>query len=324
MKRRKFISLIGGAAALAPFAARAQPAMPVIGYLTNGWPHLNADNARALREGLGEAGYVEGKNLAIEFRWGEDRNDRLPAMAADLVRREVAVIVAAGITATAAAKAATTTIPIVFGMGADPVERGFVASFNRPGGNLTGVSLLSVELGPKRLELMRELVPAGAIALLVNPTNRQTAPLTRGVETAARGLGQQLHIVPASSEREFDTVFAALAQRRGAALVIANDGLFINRPKQLGALALRHQVPAVFQSREFAAAGGLMSYGGNLTDSYRQVGVYVGRILKGEKPAVLPVMQSTKVEMILNLKTAKVLGINVPLTLLGRADEVIE
>jgi putative ABC transport system substrate-binding protein len=324
MNRRRFISLLGGAAAFAPCGARAQPAMPVVGFLTNGWPDLNARMADAIRQGLSETGFVEGRSVAIEFRWGEGRNDRLPALAADLARREVTVLAAAGITAASAAKAATTTIPIVFGMGADPVERGFVASLSRPGGNLTGVSLLNVELGPKRLELMRELVPsASGIALLVNPTNRLTEPLTRGVETAARALGQQLHLVQASSESDFDQVFASLARRRDA-LVIANDGLFINRPAQLGALSARHAVPAIFQSREFAAAGGLMSYGGDFFDAYRQVGVYAGRILKGERSADLPVVQATKVEMIVNLKTAKALGINVPLPLLGRADEVIE
>jgi putative ABC transport system substrate-binding protein len=299
--------------------------MPVIGYLNNGSLQLTENLVRAFRQGLGELGYVEGRNMAIEFRWAEGRNDRVPALAADLVRREVSVIAAAGITATAAAKAATATIPIVFSMGADPVERGFVASFNRPGGNLTGVSLMNVELGPKRLELMRELLPApSAMALLVNPTNRQTVPLTKGVEAAARAVGQQLHIVEAGSEREIDAAFASLGKLGVRALVIANDGLFINRPEQLGALALRHAVPAIFQTREFAAAGGLISYSGNFVDSYRQIGVYAGRILKGEKPADLPIQQSTKVEMILNLKTAKALGLTVPLTLLGRADEVIE
>jgi putative ABC transport system substrate-binding protein len=326
MRRREFITLLGGAGTASgawPFAVRAQ-ATPVVGYLSNA-PANSSRNIRAFRQGLSEAGYVEGRNVVIEYRVSDGRNDQLPSLAADLVRREVAVIVTEGITATAAAKAATATIPIVFGMGADPVERGFVASLSRPGGNLTGVANLNVEVGAKRLDLMHELVPAAtSMALLVNPTNRVTEPLTQGFRTAARTLGLQLHVVRASSEHEFDAAFASLAPLKAGALVIANDGLFINRTERLGGLSLRHAVAAIYQDREFAEAGGLVSYGASRTDQYHRMGVYVARILKGEKPANLPVQQSAKVEMIINLKTAKALGINVPLPLLGRADEVIE
>jgi putative ABC transport system substrate-binding protein len=327
MKRREFITLLGGAAvALRPRTVRAQqPAMPVIGFLGLGTPENTASRVRAFHQGLSDTGYVDGHNVAIEFRWAEDQHDRLPVLAADLVGRPVAVIAASGISAATAAKAATTIIPIVFNMGQDPVERGFVASLNRPGGNLTGVSNLNVELGPKRLELMRELVPtATIIALLVDPTGPNAATLTRHMQTAARGLGLRLHVLHARSERDFDAVFATLPQLPAGALVIGNDGLFINRPERLGALTRRLEVPAIFQFREFAAAGGLMSYGDSLTEQNRMAGVYVGRILKGEKPSDLPVQQSTKVELIVNLKTAKALGITVPLSLLGRADEVIE
>jgi putative ABC transport system substrate-binding protein len=325
VKRREFITLLGGTAVW-PLAARAQqPAMPVVGWLGLGSPGPNPPTVRAFRQGLSEAGYVEGRNVAIEYRWTENQNDRFPALAADLVRRQVAVIAAAGVSATAAAKAATTTIPIVFNMGLDPVERGFVASLNRPGGNLTGVSNLNVELGPKRLELIHELVPTATVmALLVDPTGPNAATLSRDMQTAAHTLGLQLHVLHASTERDFDTVFATLVQLRAGALVIGNDGVFINRPEQLGALTARHAVPTIFQYREFAAAGGLMSYGGSLTEPLRQVGVYTGRILKGEKPADLPVQQSTKVELFINLKTAKALGVTIPLALLTRADEVIE
>ena len=324
MRRREFITLLGGAASGAwPFAVRAQ-ATPVVGYLSNA-PANSSGTIRAFRQGLSEAGYVEGRNVMIEYRVTDGRNDQLPSLAADLVRRQVAAIVSEGITATAAAKAATATIPIVFGIGADPVERGFVASLSRPGGNLTGVTNLNVEVGAKRLDLMHELVPAAtSMALLVNPTNRVTEPLTQGFGTAARTLGLQLHVVRASSEREFDAAFASLAPLKAGALVIANDGLFINRTERLGGLSLRHAVAAIYQDREFAEAGGLVSYGASRTDQYHRMGVYVARILKGEKPANLPVQQSAKVEMIINLKTAKALGINVPLPLLGRADEVIE
>jgi putative ABC transport system substrate-binding protein len=325
MHRRTFINVLGGAAAW-PLAARGQPPeMPVIGFLGSTSPDLSADRVRAFLRGLGETGFVEGQNVAIDYRWAHNRNDRLPALAADLVHRQVAVIAAGGIPAVQAAKAATTTIPIVFNLGFNPVDLGLVASLNRPGGNLTGVSSLNVELDPKRLELLHELVPkAKVVGLLVNPTNRNAEILSRHLHAAARTLGLELHILHASGERDFDTVFASLRQLRAGALVIGTDGFFFSQSRRLAALSVRHAVPAIFQYRDFAAAGGLTSYGGSLSDIYRFVGVYTGRILKGEKPADLPVQQITKVELIINLKTAKALGLAVPLPLIGRADEVIE
>jgi putative ABC transport system substrate-binding protein len=282
---------------------------------------------RAFREGLSEIGYVEGRNVTIEYRWADGQNNRLPALAADLVRRQVSVIAAPGSTPAAlAAKAATATIPVVFQIGSDPVAAGLVASLARPGGNVTGVASMNTELEPKRLELLRELIPtAKIIALLVNPTSPFiTENISKDLQAAAHTLGFQLHILNASSEYDFDTVFAALVQLRADALVIAPDAMFINRREQLGALTLRNAVPAISQFREFAAAGGLMSYGGSFIEGARQVGVLTGRILKGEKPTDLPVQQSTKVELIINQKTAKALGIRVPQALISRADEVIE
>jgi putative ABC transport system substrate-binding protein len=303
--------------------------MPVIGFLE---PRSSDDAVprtllRAFRQGLRGTGHVEGENVAIEYRWAENQNDRLPALAADLVRRQVAVIAAPGSTPAAlAAKAASTTIPIVFTTATDPVQLGLVGSLSRPGGNMTGVTTLGVEVGPKRLELLHELVPtATTMALLINPTSPVLSePTTRDVQAAARARGLKIHVLHASTELEFDTVFATLIQLRADGLVIGPDALFTGRAKELGALALRHRVPAIYQYPEFTAAGGLMSYGGSLADAYREVGVYVGRILKGEKPADLPVQQFTKVELIINLKTARALGLTVPLPLSGRADELIE
>ncbi len=326
LKRREFITLLGSAAALWPLTARAQQAVPVVGVLSAEWPNLISDRLRAFHDGLRETGYVEGRNLAIEYRWAEGRNDRLPALAAELVRRQVTVIVATSTPAVLAARIATTTIPIVFFVAADPVQLGLVTSLSRPEGNLTGVVTLNVEVAAKRLQLLHELVPTATIvALLVNPSNTALAEtITKELEAAARTLGVQLHVLHASSERELDTAFATLVQLRAGALVIGADALFNSRSEQLAELTIRHRVPAIYQFREFVSAGGLMAYGSTVLDTYRPLGVYTGRILKGEKPAELPVQQATKVELVINMKTAKALGLTVPLPLIGRVDEVIE
>jgi putative tryptophan/tyrosine transport system substrate-binding protein len=325
VRRREFITLLGGGAAAWPLAARAQqPAMPVVGFLHSVSPDLYTDRWLAFRQGLSQTGYVEGRNVAIEYRWASDQYDRLPALAADLVRRNVAVIVT-NAPGALTAKAATTTIPIVFVTGVDPVAVGLVASLARPGGNVTGVTTLNVEVVAKRLELLHEVVPAVTdIAALINPTNPNAETVSKDLQVAARTIGVKLHVLHASTEPDLAAAFASLGQLRAGGLVIVTDPFFIGRSEQLAALTIRHAVPAIFQFRAFAMAGGLMSYGPSSTDTYHQVGVYAGRILKGEKPADLPVQQVTKVELLINLKTAKALRLNVPLPLLGRADEVIE
>jgi putative ABC transport system substrate-binding protein len=327
MNRRDLIALLGSTAAAWPLGARAQQAaMPVIGFLNSSSPDTDGKRVHAFRQGLSETGYVEGQNVKIEYRWADGQNDRLPSMAVDLVHRGVNVIVTGGTPATLAAKAASTAIPIVFILATDPVEAGLVASLNRPGGNLTGVTGLNVELAPKKLELLHELLPtATIIALLVNPTNTIAAEnQSRAVQDAARTLGLQLHVLHASSERDFDSVFANLLQLRANAFVIGSDLFFTSRSEQLAELTVRHAVPSIYQFREFTAAGGLMSYGGSVTDWGYQGGVYTGRVLRGAKPGDLPVQQATKVELFINLKTARALGLSFPITLLGRADEVIE
>jgi len=325
MRRREFITLIGGSAVAWPLGAGAQqPAMPVIGFLNSASPDGYAPMVAGFRQGLKETGYVEGQNLAIEYRWAGGQYDRVPTMALELVGRQVAVIVA-NTPGVLAVKAAITTIPIVFTTASDPVQVGLVASMSRPGGNVTGVTQLNVEVMPKLLELAHELVStATSIAVLVNPTNPNTETQLRDLQAAARILGVQLHVLSASTERDLDAAFATLVQLRAGALVINTDAFFLSQSKQLAALTFRHAVRAIFQDRAFVAAGGLMSYGSSLPDSYRLAGTYAGRILKGKKPADLPVQQATKVELIINMKTAKTLGLTFPLTLLGRADEVIE
>jgi putative ABC transport system substrate-binding protein len=326
MKRREFLTLIGGAAAAWPCAVRAQQsAVPVIGFLTARSAEGSTHLVEAFRDGLRETGLVEGRNVAIDYRW-EDQNDRLPSVVADLVRRPVTVIVVVGTTAALAAKAATTSIPIVFSIGGDPVGLGLVAGLNRPGGNLTGSANQNVAMGQKRLELLHEVIPgAKVIGHLVNATNPVLADtLSRELDAAAIALGQKVHLLRASSERDFDNAFASLVELQADALVIGADNFFNSRAAQLGMLTLRHRMPAIYQVRQFAAGGGLMSYGANPTEAFRVMGVYAGRILKGEKPADLPVQQTTKVELVINLKTASAFNIDVPRTIVARADEVIE
>jgi putative ABC transport system substrate-binding protein len=325
--RRRFIGFAVVSAASWPLAMRAQPrALPVIGFLGYGSAELSASRVRSFRQGLAEAGIIEGRDATIEYRWAEYQTERLPTLASELVSRGINVLAAIGNTPAAlAAKASTTTIPIVFQIGADPVQLGLVASLNRPGGNITGVTNLTVEVGPKRLELLHELMPAATVfALIVNPTTPLAQIESRDLLEAARVLGLELHVLPATSERDFDEVFSSLIQLRAAALLISVDGLFGTRSDVLAMLAVRHAIPAISSLREFAAAGGLISYGVNVIDGLRLAGVYTGRILKGEKPSDLPILQSTKIELAINLKTAKALGLTVPPALLARADELIE
>jgi putative tryptophan/tyrosine transport system substrate-binding protein len=324
MRRREFIAVLVSAVAW-PLAARAQQStLPVIGFLNSASAVGYATNVAAFHQGLKEAGYVQGQNVAVEYRWADGQYDQLPAMADELVRRQVAVIVC-NTPAVLAVKAATAAIPIVFTTASDPVQIGLVASLSQPGGNYTGATQFGVEVTPKQLELAHKLVStATVIAVLVNPTNPSAETISGGLQAAARILGVQLHVLHASAEREFDTVFASLHQSRAGALVIGPDPLFIARSEQLAALALRHSVPAIFSIREFVAAGGLMSYGGSNPDMYRIAGVYAGRILRGEKPSDLPVQRSTKFELLINMKTAKALGLSIPETLLATADEVFQ
>jgi putative ABC transport system substrate-binding protein len=326
VRRREFITLMGASMAAWPRAARTQqPAMPVIGFLLGASPEAYTSRITAFRQGLKEAGYVEGHNVAIEYRWAEGHYDRLPALAADLVRRQVAEIVTVGTPAALAAKAASSTIPIVILVGIDPVQLDLVASLNRPGGNVTGLAGLTLEVEAKRLEVLHELLrTSAAVALLVNPNNPVTEPETKGMRDAARSLGLQLHVLDASTEVEIDAAFEKLIELRAGGLVVSVDAFLTSQRAQIVALAARHAVPAIYGVREFAAAGGLMSYGTDIAGAYRQVGTYAGKILKGTKPADVPVQQVARVEFVINLKTAKTLGLTFPITLLGRADEVIE
>jgi putative ABC transport system substrate-binding protein len=328
MRRRDFITGIAGSAAAWPLAVRAQqPAMPVIGFFGSASPDAFADRLRAFRQGLKDAGFVEGENVAIVYRWAENQIDRLPALATELVRRQIAVLVATGgLPAALAAKAATATIPIVFAVGEDPVRLGLVASLARPGGNMTGVNFLLQELVAKQLGLLRELVPgATRVAVLVNPANAANTETTlRDVEAAARTIGLQIQVLNASTSREIEAAFATLVRDHADALYVSGDVFFFTRRLQLATLTTRHAIPAIYAVREFVETGGLVSYGTSLTEAFRQVGVYTGRILKGARPADLPVVQSTKFELVINLVTASALGLEVPPTLLARADEVIE
>ena len=326
MRRRDFIKMIGGGAAALPLAAQAQkPVVPVVGYLSANTSSGDAGPVAAFLQGLGQTGYEEGKTIKIEYRWADGQYDRLPSMAADLVRDQVAVIAALGTPAVRVAKAATVTVPIAFTTIADPVQMGFVTSLNHPGGNLTGVTLLAVEVGPKLLEMLRGVVPSATIiALLVNPTNPNSETQSKNTQDAARRLGLELHVLKASVERDFDTVFARLHELKASALIIGQDVYFNAESARLAALTVRHAIPAIYPLPEFAAAGGLFSYGASRSDAWHQAGIYVGRILKGEKPAELPVVQPTKFELTINLKTARALGLTVRTSLLASADEVIE
>jgi ABC-type uncharacterized transport system substrate-binding protein len=326
MRRRDFIKALGGGIAAWPLSARAQrTGMPVIGYLAAGSPNSEARLHEAFVKGLGEAGYTDGKNTKIEYRWAENQYDRLPSMAADLVGQDVAVLAATTTPAARAAKAATGTIPIVFTTIADPVQIGFVASLNRPGGNVTGATMLSVEVGPKLMELLRGAAPSvTTMALLINPTNPNAETQSKSIEQAALKLGVKLHILNASTERDFETVFAKLNELQAGGLIIGHDVFFNAQARQLGALTVRNKLPAIYTLSEFAAGGGLISYGASRADAWHQAGLYVGRILKGEKPSELPVIQPTTLELTINLKTAKALGVSVPLPLIASADEIIE
>jgi putative ABC transport system substrate-binding protein len=327
MRRREFIKVIAASAAAWPIAARAQQApIPVVGFINAASAQNYTRQLAAFLKGLGESGYVDGRNVAVEYRWAEGQNDRLPAMAADLVHRQVAVIAATSTPAALAAKAATTTIPIIFELGSDPVELGLVASLSRPGGNVTGVIQWNIEVAPKRLELLHELLPtARVMALLIDPTDPANAKTTVSeVSAAAKTFGLQLHVLNASNENDFTGVFAKLIQLGAGGLVVGGGAFFVSHEKQLAALTVRHAVPAASEHREFAAAGGLLSYGSDITDAYRLTGIYTGRILRGDKPAELPVQRATKVELYINLKTAKALGLSVPPALQARADEMIE
>ena len=327
MKRRDFIKFVAGSAAVWSFAARAQqPAMPVVGFINAASSESYAPLLAAFLKGLSETGFVDGRNVTIEYRWANGHSDRLPSMMAELVQRQVTVIAATSTPASVAAKAMVTTIPVVFETGGDPVRLGLVPSLSRPGGNITGVSQTNVEMVAKRLELLHQMIPAvGTFALLVNPANPSLAePTVTEVQAAARGLGLELHVVNASTEADFDVAFARLIQLRAGGLVIGPDPLYVGHSEQLAALATRHAVPAIFENRAFALAGGLASYSGSTAEAYRLAGVYTGRVLKGDKPTDLPVLQATKVELFVNLKTAKALGITVPLPLSGRADELFE
>jgi len=328
LKRREFITLLGGAAATWPRAARAQQAGPMssIGFVGSDSPDTYTDRLQAFRLGLKSTGFIEGQNTTIEYRWAGGRNDKLPALTADLVHRQVNVIVAPTTPSVLAAKAATETIPIVFFVAGDPVDLGLVASLRRPGGNLTGATTLTLEVGPKWLQMLHEMVPnVTSLALLINPTSPNLAEAqSKDLQTAARSRGLQLYVLQASTEADFETAFESLARLRAGGLVISSDSFFFSRSDRLAELAARHAVPSIFGFREFVAAGGLMSYGGSLAESFRWVGVYTGRILRGEKPSDLPVQQSTKIELFINLKTAQALGLEVPPALLTRADEVIE